>query len=233
MSIKRRGTRVSTILPGGSSLRSAHQPKVASKRTSSHTSVTPISWRKPDAAQARARRLRMPSRSSSCTSLHCRTALVNLRLSSTAQRWRCTRNARTALSESSTGQSVINNHGLKVQRGISTSTSQMPFRISCPAGNTAYVHVQRVAIRWFHIAIPAATMPRTTGDFIWCGSDTGPRQRSATGVLRGAFDNWQQVSDANLNHVVAYAASLLLRIYVEKIGSPGALYLAGPAVFVT
>jgi hypothetical protein len=64
----------------------------------------------------------------------------------------------------------------------------------------------------------------------------GPGVQSTIKVLNtngGTYDNWQQVSDANLDHPIAAPTYVVLRMYIDKVGSPGALYLAAPAVFVT
>ncbi len=48
----------------------------------------PIRYKKPAATHAKATNMRMPSRSSNCTSSQPKHSLVNLKLSSTPHRWR-------------------------------------------------------------------------------------------------------------------------------------------------
>lgn len=49
----------------------------------------------------------------------------------------------------------------------------------------------------------------------------------------GSPDQTGQVSDTAINRSVVHPTRLALRVYIDKVGSPGTLYLYGPAVFVT
>lgn len=83
--------------------------------------------RKPAATQAKATKVRIPLRSSSCTSSQPRQALRNLKLSSTLQLWRYMVKMRTALCASVTGQSVSSSHGSQ------STPARVPPRATRPA----------------------------------------------------------------------------------------------------